>query len=273
MIASPTTTEMKTLPNRISGTCPHRFLIILIILLTMSSPTKLSRAIAHATMPPDSAKRHVVIDFSGYTGGPVQRWLEGRGFRLEKDAKNPKLLRLSITEHLLRLEANGPMSGFLLNDSINFDDLKTIRITWGVKQYPHETSYEKKVNNEALMLYLFFGSEKVRSGSMLIPASPYFIGLFLCQNEKVNSPYKGLYYHNSGRFVCLGKPPQGEMIVSEFDLDRAFKSYFNKNAPGITGIGFGIDTSKAANGGKSAAFIKSIEFFAERGLGPTHAIG
>ena len=29
---------------------------------------------------------------------------------------------------------------------------------------------------------------------------------------------------------------------------------------GISGLGFGIDTSKAGNGGKSAAFIKSVEF-------------
>lgn len=251
--------------NRRPGRFSIWFPIVAIALLTVSSP--IVPAVADSTMSPDSTKRHVVVDFSGYTEGPVRRWLEGRGFRMEKDAKNPKLLGLSITENLLRLEANGPMSGFLLNDSLNLDDLKTVRITWGVSQYPHGTSYEKKVNNEALMLYLFFGTEKIRSGSMLIPASPYFIGLFLCQNEKVNFPYKGLYYHNSGRFVCLGKPPPGEMTVSEFDLDRAFKSYFNKNAPGITGIGFGIDTSKAANGGKSAAFIKSIEFFNEARVG------
>ena len=51
------------------------------------------------------------------------------------------------------------------------------------------------------------------------------------------------------------------MIVSEFELDRAFKSYFGETkTPRITGFGFGIDTSKAGNGGKSAAFIKSVEF-------------
>ena len=50
--------------------------------------------------------------------------------------------------------------------------------------------------------------------------------------------------------------------MSEFNLDRSFKSYFNKGAtPDITGIGFGVDTSKAGADGKAAAFIKSIEFF------------
>jgi hypothetical protein len=54
------------------------------------------------------------------------------------------------------------------------------------------------------------------------------------------------------------------MIVSEFDLDRNFKKYFGKNeTPGITGIGFGADTSKAGGGGAGAAFIESIEFLEE----------
>jgi hypothetical protein len=60
----------------------------------------------------------------------------------------------------------------------------------------------------------------------------------------------------------LGKPDPGEAVVSEFDLDQAFKSYFGKQqTPGITGIAFGIDTSKAGGGGKGGAFIKTIEFF------------
>jgi hypothetical protein len=45
------------------------------------------------------------------------------------------------------------------------------------------------------------------------------------------------------------------------DLETAFKRYFDKNrTPGVTGIGFGIDTSKAGKSGGAAAFIKSIEF-------------
>jgi hypothetical protein len=96
---------------------------------------------------------------------------------------------------------------------------------------------------------------------MLIPNSPYFIGLFLCEDERTNFPYKGRYFQTGGRFVCLGKPQPGDTIVSEFDLDAAFKRYFDKNeTPGITGIGFGVDTTKAGKGGTAAALIKSIEF-------------
>lgn len=56
------------------------------------------------------------------------------------------------------------------------------------------------------MLYVFFGTDKISSGHVLIPNSPYFIGFFLCQNDQIDFPYKGRYFHAGGRFVCLGKP-------------------------------------------------------------------
>ena len=205
-----------------------------------------------------------IIDFASYRGGSVDEWLKTRDYTFERDAKNRSLLGLSITDGVLTFEARGRMSGFILNDSVNLEKARRIRITWGVKNYPQDVSYQNKVNNEALMLYVFFGKEKISSGHVLIPNSPYFIGLFLCQDEQLNFPYKGRYFHAGGRFVCLGKPEPGRMIVSEFDLDRNFKSYFGKEeTPGVTGIGFGVDTSKAGGGGAGAAFIKSIEFLEE----------
>ena len=219
---------------------------------------------AGAIGPSDSGNSRFVIDFSGYAGGSVEKWLQSRGYKFEKDAKNRKLLNLSIADQTFELTANGPMSGFIANDTINLESVRKVRIHWGVRRYPAETSYENKVNNEALMLYIFFGKKKISSGHVLIPGSPYFIGLFLCQNEQVNFPYKGLYFHTGGRFVCLGKPNPGESVVSEFELDQEFKRYFGKQVtPSITGIAFGIDTSKAREQGKAAAFIKRIEFLAD----------
>ena len=219
---------------------------------------------AEAAAPVYSGNGRFVIDFSGYTGGSVEELLQSRGYKFEKDAKNRELLNLAITDQTLELTAKGPMSGFIVNDSVNLENVRKIRINWGVRRYPAGTSYENKVNNEALMLYVFFGREKVSSGHLLIPNSPYFIGLFLCQNERVNFPYKGLYFHIGGRFVCLGKPNPGESVVSEFDLDQEFKRYFVKQVtPAISGIAFGIDTSKAREQGKAAAFLKRIEFLKE----------
>jgi len=236
--------------------------IIVIAFAMVHFGPRRSPELAEAGTKPEPQEAQFTVNFSAYTGGPVDEWLGTRGFKFEKDAKNRTLLGLSIIDRTLELSANGRLTGFILNDSINLDNVGRVRINWGVRRYPEEASYEKKVNNEALMLYIFFGKEKISSGHVLIPNSPYFIGLFLCQDEQVNLPYMGRYFHAGGRFVCLGKPYPGEMVVSEFDLDRRFKTYFRKQqTPCITGIGFGVDTSKAGGGGKGAAFIKSIEFF------------
>jgi hypothetical protein len=206
-------------------------------------------------------KRDFVLDFSGYTGGPVDDWLRARHFIFERDANNRHLLQLSVANNTLMLEAKGHLSGFLLNGPINVEKTARIRINWGIVHYPVDVSYQRKVNNEALMLYVFFGTAKISSGNVFIPDSPYFIGLFLCQDEQINFPYKGRYFHTGGRFVCLGKPRPNETVVSNFDLDAAFKRYFDKiRTPAITAIGLGIDTSKAGNGGAAGALIKSIEF-------------
>ena len=202
-----------------------------------------------------------IIDFSGYTGVSVDHWLRAKGFKFEKDARDHRLLQLSVANDALILEAKRRLRGFLLNDSVDLERVNTIRIEWGIIQYPQEVSYARKVNNEALMLYVFFGRERIPSGHILIPDSPYFIGLFLCDDEQVNFPYEGRYFRTGGRFVCLGKPKPNETIVSEFDLNAAFKSYFGKNnTPGVTGIGLGVDTSSAGRNGTAGAFIKSIEF-------------
>ena len=235
-------------------------LIVLAVILIANAHRTISNA-AEVISQSESNKPGYLIDFSSYAGGPVHEWLREHGYKLEKDAKNRNLLDLSITDRVFNIEAKGRMSGFILNDNVNLDNVKLVRINWGIKHYPKDVSYNRQVNNEALMLYIFFGKEKIGSGHVLIPNSPYFIGLFLCQDEQVNYPYMGRYFHIGGRFVCLGKPQPDESIVSEFNLDEAFRSYFNKGeTPGITGIGFGIDTSKAGDGGKSGAFIKTIQF-------------
>ena len=147
-----------------------------------------SIAFALICLPPllscDAAalKRDFVLGFSGYTGGSVDDWLRARHFTFEKDAKNRRLLQLSVANDTLMLEAKGHLSGFLINDVVNVEKIKRVRIKWGIVQYPIDVSYRRKVNNEAPMLYVFFGTEKISSGHMLIPNSPYFIALFLCQD-------------------------------------------------------------------------------------------
>jgi Protein of unknown function (DUF3047) len=201
------------------------------------------------------------IDFSDYAGGPIEEWLQAKGFRFEQGAEDRELLELSIREGALVLEAKGPVRGFLVKEDVQLEKFSKIRIHWGIIKYPKDASYERHVNNEALMLYIFFGQDKLSSGHFAIPALPYFIGLFLGQEEPVNTAYQGRYFHKGGRFVCVGNPKPNETLISEFDLIAAFQTYFEKDdVPMISGITLGIDTFHSGDGGKATAYIHRIEF-------------
>jgi hypothetical protein len=201
------------------------------------------------------------VDFSEYTEGSVEKWLQSKGFKFERGAKDRRKLALDIMDGALLLEAKKPVSGFLVDESADVKEFSKVRIEWGILKYPRGASYEQGVRNEALMIYIFFGYDKVSSGSFLIPNSPYFISLFLCKEERLKHPYKGRYYNTGGRFVCVGKPKPNETVVSEFNLVEAFKTYFKKkDVPVISGISLGVDTASSGDDGKAGAFIKSIEF-------------
>ena len=101
------------------------------------------------------------------------------------------------------------MRGFVLNDSLEPREYSGVRIEWGVIKYPKGASYEEKVNNEAILVLIFFGQDKVSSGHLVIPDSPYFIGLFLGRHDMPYKAYKEKYYRKGGRFVCMGNPQPG----------------------------------------------------------------
>jgi hypothetical protein len=201
------------------------------------------------------------MDFSDYAGGSIEAWLQAKGFRLEHGAEDPELLKLSSHEGALVVEAKAPVKGFLVNQDVPLEQVSKVRIHWGIIQYPKHASYERQVNNEALMLYIFFGQDKVPSGHAVIPALPYFIGLFLGQEEPLHTPYQGRYFHEGGRFVSVGNPNPHETVISEFDLITAFQTYFEKDhVPMISGLTLGIDTFRSGDEGKAAAYIHRIEF-------------
>jgi hypothetical protein len=201
------------------------------------------------------------LDFSDYVEGSVEAWLQAKGFQLEHGAEDPELLALSIHEGALVVEAKAPVKGFLVNRDVQLAKVSKVRVHWGIIKYPHNASYERGIHNEALMLYIFFGQDKLPNGHVAIPALPYFIGLFLGQEEQLNTPYQGRYFHEGGRFVSVGHPHPHDTAVSEFDLTTAFQTYFGKDdVPLISGLTLGVDTFRSGDQGRAAAYIHRIEF-------------
>jgi len=202
-----------------------------------------------------------LLDFSDYKSGPIDSWLKEKGFKFERDAQDRKKLDLDVNENGLVLGAKKAMFGIMVNEGVDLDKFSSIRLEWGINKYPEGASWEKNVNNETLTVIVFFGYDKVSSGHLLIPNSPYFIGFFLGREEVVGKSYVGRYFKKSGRYVCLGNPKTGELVTSEYDLVSAFKQEFKRNkVPPISGVALAIDTTKAKDGGKAGAYLRSIEF-------------
>jgi hypothetical protein len=204
------------------------------------------------------------VDFTDYQAakGPVDAWLRSKGFKFERDANSQSKIMLQADQRGLAVSALQHAHGLLINNSINQNAYSAVEIEWGVQQHPQGASYERKINNEAIMVHVFFGRDKKPSGAMFAPDLPYFIGLFLCNGDRVGFPYTGRYYQEGGRYVCLQSAPAGQTLVSRFDLRGGFQSIFGALAQGVTGYSIEVDTSKSTGPGTSSAFIKRIRFVA-----------
>ena len=228
------------------------FLLLLMLALAWQSGPRPAAAA-------DSAVAYQV-DFMGYTSGPALQWLRQKGFVAEQDADNQSKIVLSIHDGALVLEAKKRALGLLLNEE-DVPGSGRIRIEWGVDAFPEGVSYDKDIRSEPIMVYTFFGKKRVASGSLLVPDSPYFIGLFLCESGRTNHPYTGRYFKAGGRFVCVSLARVGEKVVSEFDLGAAAMKYFKlSEVPPISGFAIGIDTDKAKGSATAKSYIRKIEY-------------
>ncbi|GJQ22653.1 hypothetical protein BIY37_01695 [Candidatus Brocadia sapporoensis] len=225
---------------------------------------KLSKDINNCSLSKEendgSYQENFSIDFSDYFEGSVKRWLASKGFCFNGGIRDNRIIELSANKQALSVRTKQPGRVFIFNNSVDLKEFSKVKIEWGIIQYPKDASYEKNINNEALMVYIFFGNVKLPSGCFLVPDSPYFIGLFLSKEDQINKPYTGRYFKEGGRFVCLGNPEPRDTVISEFDLNRAFRLYFNDAVPPISGISLEVDTSSSKDEGKAEAFIKRIEF-------------
>ncbi len=200
------------------------------------------------------------VDFSGFRGGSVLNWLGTKGFVAKQDAGNAGKITLTVVDDKLVVEAKRRAFGLLINEK-DVAGATRIRIEWGVAAFPPGADYDKGVRSEAIMIHVFFGKTKISSGSMLVPDSPYFIGLFLCRVGRLDYPYTGRYFKAGGRYVCLRHPSLDESLVSEFDLAQAFKTYFGRtDVPAISGFTIAIDTDQATGKATAKSFVRRIEF-------------
>src|SRR5215475_13260730 len=200
------------------------------------------------------------VDFKGYTGGSVLEWLGRKKFVAKQDADNTRKIVLSIINEALVLEAKQRALGLLLNET-DIPGPGRIRIEWGVDTFPEGVSYEKWIRSEPIMVYTFFGKKKISSGSLLVPDSPYFIGLFLCESGKTDHPYTGRFFKAGGRYVCVHTTKIGEKVVSEFDLGKAAEKYFKLSAvPPISGYAIAIDTDNAKAPATAKSWVKKVEY-------------
>jgi len=206
-----------------------------------------------------------VVKFTDYEEGSIDDWLLGKGFSFEQDAKKRKRIDLDVGDNGLVLEAKRKSFGLMVNESVNVPEFTFVEVDWGVTKFPEGVSYEQGVRNEAIMAMIFMGDEKQPSGSVFIPSSPYFVGLFLCHDDdKINHPYVGAHFKKGGRYVCGDQPAEGELVATRFNLLEAYRSYFDKEGdddPAVSGIALTLDTKKADGGGKFSAFVREIRFY------------
>ena len=205
-----------------------------------------------------SAQQKVLytLDFSNtFNVSNVKEWLKKQGFDIKKD---PSELDIYYNKGTLVFNTKGQIFFYALKSDLNIKNAKKVRITWGVNSFPENANYENGIRNEALMVYVYYGRRFMSSGSIFIPNSPYFLGLFLSENDTIGKYYIGSHFKDGGRFVCVGNPQPNGTVVSEFDLQKGFKKGFgeDKPIPSISGIGLEVQTTST---GKAKAFIKKIE--------------
>src|SRR6516225_9457716 len=184
------------------------------------------------------------VDFSGFSGGSVLQWLGSKEFEPKQDATNSRRVVYSVSQGNLVLETRSRAFALLLNET-DVRDYSRIRIEWGVDAFPPGASYETGVRSEAIMVYVFFGQERHASGLLVIPDSPYFLGLYLCESEATNKPFRGRYYHGIGRYICVERPRLGVPVTTDFPIAETFTRVFGHQPPDISGFAIAIDTANA----------------------------
>jgi hypothetical protein len=204
------------------------------------------------------------LDFA-QAGKDGRAWLMKHGFTLKRDMDKNGAVQVTQSNdgNGLCFRTDQPAFAVAVKDGLSLEDMGKVAVQWRVEQYPTGASWEKRVNREAIMVTLFFGPP-VEADHFYLPDSPFFIGLFLCQNDQINFPYTGKSYRKTSRFVCLDRPDNGTTVVSRFKVDDAYRKWFaTDTVPPLTGIGIELDTS-GLDKGLSKACLEKITLYRNR---------
>jgi len=200
------------------------------------------------------------LDFTT-TGPDARQWLKRHGFILKKDMENERLIRLTGTKNKgLLISVEQAAFGLAVRRDLDFHDVGTVEVQWGVARYPKGAEWQRGVHREPLMITLFFGP-KVAADHFYLPDSPFFIGLFLGKDGSRASPFLGKSYRQTGRYYCFDDAGENLLTTSSIDIDVAYKKWFAADVvPPLTGIGIEVDTSGLADG-SALAWLKKIVLY------------
>jgi hypothetical protein len=189
----------------------------------------------------------------------VQQWLASQGFELRFAAGSASSVRIGLGDNGLAIETLGPAEPIIAKSNITLRQPAQLSIAWGVNRYPPGANWDVGANNEAIMVMIFFGTEKYSDG-LFVPRSPYFIGFFLCERGRRNVPLSGRSYPTVGRYVCVDGPAAGQEVTSTIALDQIFRAAFRTGTvPPVSGFAIEADTTQVGRDARSSAWIKSIK--------------
>jgi len=200
------------------------------------------------------------IDFTEPENGDAIPWLQEHGYELRLDAEaiNPR-----FTDNGLALSTERNVAG-LISREVSISGADRLRVVWGVERYPEGADWEGGVYRVPIAVMLSFGEKTISSGSLFVPDVPYFISLFLSRNAQPGKAYTAKYYKQGGRYFCDPcAPAPGETVVTEINLDDAFREQFEASeVPPITGLSIQMNTKDTAGGARS--YLQRIEFLARK---------
>jgi hypothetical protein len=202
-------------------------------------------------------------EFSAVPGESPYDWLAASAFSLKRHANDPDRIELFHADGALHMRAKRPAFGMVVHE-LDIPETRHVELEWGVSDFPEGASYEHGVDNEAIMVYVFFGHERLPSGEMFVPDSPYFIGFYLCpaSGDAVDKPYAGHHYEKTGRYICMDHPEEGQAVTTRIDLEAEFRNSFERDfVPVVSGISIEVDTTDSENDGHAAAFIRRLAFY------------